>query len=747
MSSALASAVWLLNTDNKYSDGFRGPISAADTLKHTVSSQVIHHLRNNLTLILQPLCEPSSPTEEASSAPRRCPTRGGPNATGIVHLPASVLRDIFLAASYNDVKTRTLLLQVCQRWRTLALGTCEIWAHIYVDGKRLGLYETFQGVILARSLLFNARERAAEKPEGNKAEILHLKSDDVTAVEPKKENRQPAPQAAPVRGNHRGRRNKGRGSNSRPIILPGHAPRLANPDEATKSTLDSKPLVSLWMVPPPLEEDVEAVVSWTDLETTTPVHIHLHCPLFSQLSSLLYKVNTARWKSLHITLGDTSPSESSLEGLFATKEFPSLETLRIDEKVNLGWSKETGSSSDPYNQWNENPVPYGGWLHADLWNRPTSYRNDGPQNSWELSEKKEAKDTKKSEENAPIYWNNDDLAYQQTKTDPSPFDTNGIGIPTDLYGALYNAIVLTSIKLKVLDIDADVTAMAGQYGLFGQQVKSLGGSSSYIRTALPVNNTYSHVRELILQSWDNTSEQAIDCLPQLEYLQVEHYPEGNDIDHSSLVSAIQNEGTSGLTLLLPSITEIRLTNHSAALLSRICAAGLTTLSIEEHDGSCEGCLPRRYTKKGKISQFYLDKWSCANIETATFSVRVDIHSLLTFLSSAFALRTLTITTPNPDLSDDVAGAIYLDWKTMFVREMTQFDSSSGTSSNPGAMLKCCPHLESLTLIIPGPYTDDEWGREARKIYVERGRTNSIRSVLLKFHGDGRQTVSGPAGCA
>lgn len=608
-----------------------------------------------------------------------------------------------------------------------------MWAHIYVDGKRPWLFDrAFLGVIRARDALLRAREWAAK----SKSEDPPSKKDNEAAVEPKEKKEeqeddkgQPAPQAGPVRGKRR--RNRGSSSN--------------------------KPFASFSTVLWPLEDDdLEAMVSWTDLETTTPVHIHLHCPLLSQLCSLASRVSTTRWKSLHITLGHEAPLEPYLEELFTNKDFPILETLRIDEVVKFSWSKETAPPNDPYNQWNTNVTPYNGLPGDEPWNRPTSVRDDEPQNLWEMSEKKGADDTKKPEQ---IYWNDFDSqhTYQQTKwksavhyTHPPPSNTQDLSMPIDRYGALYDAIAITGVKLKVLDIDADVSGVARQYGLFGQRVMSVGGSSSYIRTAVPVydtGTTYSHIHQLILQSWDGILEEVIGCLPQLGYLQVEHYPDGHEIDHSSLVSAIQNDGTSGLTLLLPSITEIRLTNHSAALLSRICAAGLTAISINEHDGSCNGCLPRRYKEKGEISQFYLDKWSCANIETATFNVRVHINSLITFLSSAFTLRVLTITTPNPNLFDPLAAAIYLDWKSMFVSTMTQFDGSSGTSSNPRGLLRCCPYLESLTLIIPGVYSDDEWEREARKIFEERGRTKSIRSVLLRFHGDGRQAVSGPAGDA
>lgn len=811
MSSNSNRAVWLSNTDNRYSDGFTGPVISPKirpqvSFPHAVlqigtdQSNRSQYIGATSNLLTQPLPTTRNRNKTLNATPWK-----NPASVGINRLPPSILRQIFLITANEDVVIRTLLLRVCESWRTLALGLSEMWAHVYLDSDRPGLFDSgFLGILRARSYLVRQREKEAKAEQLRSRLVARQDSGpmEIHSEEPEEQDHPPPPQAGPIRKKQRAYR-----VNS-------------------------------------IDENLEAEVSWTDLETTTPLHIHLISPTRAQLSTLLYRARTTRWKSLYITLGRSELLESTIEEAFLGKEFPILGTLHVNEIVRTEWLNDTGRNHvdetvyggdnygrDPWAgttaagqiQWprtnyETSPTTYNQgqprtpWPTNDVtstfstkhhksdkpWNRPTNEFAPPPRPSessdktfrpkdeelgspleefWREMEENRAKSKSQDLLDQPKPKSNDLLDPSNSDWFDSHYDTKRsafastspqydyttanalsatkpigarepLGLPTDPYASLYDAIAISAIKLNNIYVDADVTGVAQMYGLFGQQVRYLGGANSYIRNAISqhsVNTVYSHIRELTLYSWDSSLESLLACLPQLRYLDVEHYPDAAYIDTAMLVSSSKNGTLTGsLTVLLPSVTEIRLTNHSVALLSRICASGLTSLTIHEYDGSCDGCLPRNYRGKGRISHFFLDKWSCANIETAIFSIRVDITSLLTFLAPAFGLRSLTVTTPNPDLFDSTAADIYLDWKMQFVTAMSQFDTSSGTRSNPNGMLRYCPHLESLSLIIPGPYTDDEWGREANKIYEQRGRTKYLRSILLRFDGDGRQEVSGPA---
>jgi hypothetical protein len=292
-------------------------------------------------------------------------------------------------------------------------------------------------------------------------------------------------------------------------------------------------------------------------------------------------------------------------------------------------------------------------------------------------------------------------------------------IEKDPYAALYEAIFLTATKLESLYVNSELKGVAPQYGLFGQAVKSLGGSPSFVRDALPQSpeaNTYSHITRLSLHSWNPEMFRNLN-LPNLCRLKVDHCLHDDNWIHSRIKPSVPQ----------PSLLEVRLTTHSLAVLPQLCAGGLEVLVIDKDYDRWDGCLPP--TAPGlssNLSVLILDVWSTASLEQVEIHTPINLQHLLSFLHNAKALRDLTLAVPNDS-----------EW-------CTDFTSGMGARWGPDRHLAHCPHLEYLTLQMDWDYREGEWVEEIRLIFDAREGT-AMRSVVCRWTGDARQVESGPAG--
>lgn len=287
----------------------------------------------------------------------------------------------------------------------------------------------------------------------------------------------------------------------------------------------------------------------------------------------------------------------------------------------------------------------------------------------------------------------------------------------DPYSTLYDSIVFTAMKLQNVYINSDLKGIAPQYGLFGQRIKSIGGSTTFVGSALP-GTAGADITQLSLHRWEFDVIQGL-TIPSLRYLYVEHCRHDNT-----------NQGRP--TIILPSLREIRLTTHSLPVLSQICAGGLEILIIEQNkfdlwETRVDGCLPlSSYEADLYLSTFDLDVWSATSLEEARIYTPISAQHLLTFLHNSKGLKDLTLAVPNDR-----------EWCATFVGAM---GARWGYSNH----LAHCPDLESLTLLMDWNYTEGEWLEDIRALSDARQGTK-LKSILCKWTGDARVPESGPAG--
>ena len=289
----------------------------------------------------------------------------------------------------------------------------------------------------------------------------------------------------------------------------------------------------------------------------------------------------------------------------------------------------------------------------------------------------------------------------------------------DPYGSLYDAIFLTATKLQNLYVDSDLKALAQQYGLFGQHVTSIGGSTCFVANAIPINpdtDAYSAITRLSLYRWDVDTVKDL-TLPNLRFLKVDHCLH-------DVATQVQP------SVILPSLLWVHLTVHSLPVLSQLCAGGLESLTVDSDEGdwhtTLDGCLsPGPIRGSIRLYTFDLDVWSTPCLERVAIYAPISGQHLLTFLHNAKGLKELTLVVPNDrEWCGAFAGAMGARW---------------GYSGH----LAHCPQLETLTLLMNWDYTEGEWLEEIRTIFDAREST--MKSVICRWKGDARQPESGPAG--
>lgn len=604
-------------------------------------------------------------------------------------------------------------------WRILIMDEPRMWTHVYVNGNCTDMFK--RGFVDAIS----TREQLASRM---RKELLPP----------------PSPRPCPLKSS----------------LFPSPSPPLSQTFSATSDSDDeqSEPPVLRAVLEKPTgpitQEALKPIRYWSEVAEAMPVHVHLECPTAVQLYELVNRVPTERWRSLHINLGKSTLDRAIVEGIFSGARFSNLRSLRIDENASEGWVTD-------YDYWSlesgyprsraDHPVSMiSTWRSLDDWRGQEGTFEGGYDSDDKYHNEMKVYEPKN------LFCNNADLPAQSTQgfsfdlvdsvSKPTDYFSNTSvsvvpGFPIDPFCGLYDAILASVLDLCELHVDADLTGVASQYGLFSQRIQALGGSLPFVSSAVATVGSENCIRKLVTETWDVALESVIPNLTQLTKLQVDHYPDAGQIDSPAILTNARNGVPVGLmSILLPSLEEITLTNHSVALLSKICSASLMQVTVTNYKGQCATCPPFSHS----TSHFFLDKWSCANVHTASFYVPVNIQSILTFFRAAFTLRNLTVTTPDPNLSEAHTTEQYLDWKSEFVGKMTENDGSKVAKINPADSLVCCPQLETLTILVPGKYVDDEWVSEAKKIYEWRRQGGRMKTLLLKFEGDGRQADSGPS---
>jgi hypothetical protein len=299
----------------------------------------------------------------------------------------------------------------------------------------------------------------------------------------------------------------------------------------------------------------------------------------------------------------------------------------------------------------------------------------------------------------------------------------------DPYSALYDAIFLTAISLQSVFVDADLSAVANAYRLFGQRVSSVGGASAFIQQALPPpaeyeESPYSHVCRLSIYHWDHELVSGV-SLPNLTFLEVTHCA----LPHPRTAT------NPPLTVFLPSLRVLRLTRHSIKVLSQLCAGRLLSLTVNEFEGygPQDDCLP--FTMHPEMPTFELDRWTSTSIERAFFNIPISSESLSKFLQDAHGLVSLTLRVPQDKI-----------WQTNFVRAMTTTEMvPSEYGDLCDTKLTHCTGLAHLCILMNWKYREPDWLWEMRAIH-DRRQDFGFKSMICRWNGDSRNVESGPSDC-